>query len=39
VTLVAGAPKLLGRTWTDAEYAMRDTQLAALGVRAFRHTQ
>jgi len=36
VTLVADAPKPLGRTWTDAEYAVRDAHLAALGVRAFR---
>ena len=36
MTLVSGAPKPLGRTWTDAEYAVRDAHLAALGVGAFR---
>lgn len=36
VTLTNGAPLAQGRTWSVEDYATRDAQLAALGVRSFR---
>jgi hypothetical protein len=34
----AGAPVARGRTWTPADYALRDARLQALGVASLRAT-
>ncbi|MGO8947584.1 MAG: hypothetical protein ACLQUY_07960 [Ktedonobacterales bacterium] len=36
MALTDQAPRTQGHTWTVADYAIRDAQLAALGVRSFR---
>ncbi|HEY1391155.1 MAG TPA: hypothetical protein VGF38_21645 [Ktedonobacterales bacterium] len=36
VSLTDDAPLAVGRTWSAENYAARDAQLAALGVRSFR---
>jgi len=39
VALSDEVPRSQGRTWTADDYATRDTQLAALGVRSLRQRQ
>jgi hypothetical protein len=36
VSLHADQPVAAGRQWTEADYARRDAELAALGIRRFR---
>jgi hypothetical protein len=40
VTLISDlAPVVQGRTWTEMEYATRDTRLAALGVQTLKRAR